>query len=106
MNKNVTSIRKTGQKAYENIYNFIESPNNDGECPYNHATYSSSLVRKLINLYAPTDALIYDPFMGSGTTAIACIKEKRDYIGSEISSNQCKFALNRINIEMMYPSMF
>ena len=35
--------------------------------------------------------------MGTGTTAVACIKYGDDYIGSEISSNQCKFAEDRIH---------
>jgi site-specific DNA-methyltransferase (adenine-specific) len=30
--------------------------------------------------------LVYDPYMGSGTTAIACVKTKRNYIGSELWS--------------------
>lgn len=40
--------------------------------------------------------IIYDPYMGSGTTAIASIKEKKKYIGSEISFNYCKIANERI----------
>lgn len=40
--------------------------------------------------------LIYDPFMGSGTTAIACIDTKRSWIGSEISPEYCKIAEERI----------
>ena len=44
--------------------------------------------------------LIYDPFMGSGTTAVACVNLKRNYIGSEISKEYCKIAEQRIkNIE-------
>ena len=40
--------------------------------------------------------LVYDPFMGSGTTAIASYKLKRNYIGSEISSEYCDMANKRI----------
>ena len=96
MNKKVTSIRKTGQKAYENITNLIEAKNNDGTCPYNKATYSSDLCEKLLTIYAPKEATIYDPFMGSGTTAVACVKMGLNYIGSEISQNQCNWAVERI----------
>lgn len=49
-NKKVTSLRKTGQKAYENILNFIEAKNNDGYCPYNKATFSTDLCKKLLSL--------------------------------------------------------
>lgn len=95
-NKKVTSYRKTGQKAYENIYNFIEAKNNDGACPYNKATYSSELCEHLLSLYCPPDGVVYDPFMGSGTTAVACKKMGLSYIGSEISKNQCQWAEKRI----------
>ena len=40
--------------------------------------------------------LVYDPFMGSGTTAVACKKLGLRYIGSEISQNQVDWALKRI----------
>lgn len=101
-NKKVKTIsEKTGQKFYENVFNFIEAPNNDGPCPLNKATYSSELVYKLLNLYAnPTDK-IYDPFFGTGTNAIGCMKYNEGVndivcIGSEISEGQVQFAKDRI----------
>ncbi len=50
--------------------------------------------------------LIYDPFMGSGTTAIACIKNGNEYIGSELSAEYCKMAQKRIKAEMQKISLF
>lgn len=41
--------------------------------------------------------VVLDPFMGSGTTAIACIETNRKYIGYEISSEYCEMARKRIN---------
>ena len=92
-NKKVTSYRKTGQAAYENIFNYIEAKNNDGTCPYNKATYSSELCEKLLRIYCPSDGIVYDPFMGSGTTAVACKRIGRRCIGSEISENQVLFSV-------------
>jgi len=40
--------------------------------------------------------IIYDPFIGSGTTALAAIHNNRNYIGSEISPEYCEAAKNRI----------
>ena len=40
--------------------------------------------------------LVYDPYMGSGTTALACIKTKRNYIGSEVWSEYIKETNKRI----------
>lgn len=41
--------------------------------------------------------LVYDPFMGSGTTAKMAIKNNRKFIGSEISQEYCDIANKRIN---------
>ena len=99
MNKKVTSIRKTGQKAYQNIFNIVEARNNDGVCPYNKATFSSELCEKLLSMYCPNGGVVYDPFIGSGTTAVACQRMGLSCYGSEISKNQVEFAINRINKE-------
>lgn len=95
-NKRVKSVRKTGQKSYESVWNFVEAANNDGPCPYNKATFSSELVLKLLGMYAPQGALVYDPFMGSGTTLVACEAAGYDSIGSEISDLQCGWARERL----------
>ena len=95
-NKQVTSTRESGQKMYENIYNFIEAKNNDGSNNLNKATYSTELIEKLLQIYFKKGDLIYDSFMGTGTTANACVKYGCNYIGSEISENQCEFAKKRI----------
>ena len=85
---------------YENIYNFIEAKNHDGPCPYNKATYSSDLCRKLLSIYiTKNNALIYDPFMGTGTTAVACKELGLSCIGSEISQQQCEWAENRLALK-------
>lgn len=97
-NKKIVSVRKTGQKMYENIYNIVEAKNNDGPCPFNKATYSSELCEKLLKIYAPInqDTIVYDSFMGSGTTAVACAKLGLKFIGSEISESQCVYSENRL----------
>lgn len=95
-NKRVKSYRKTGQPAYENVFNFIEAKNNDGACPLNKATFSTELVEKLLTLYARDESVIYDPFMGTGTTAVACMRMGLDCIGSELSKAQCEYAEGRL----------
>ena len=44
----------------------------------------------------PTGGVVLDPFMGSGTTALACLKTKRRFIGFEISSDYYEIAKKRI----------
>jgi site-specific DNA-methyltransferase (adenine-specific) len=41
--------------------------------------------------------LVYDPFIGSGTTAVSAIKNKRNFIGSEISKDFYDLTNQRIN---------
>lgn len=50
--------------------------------------------------------LVYDPFMGTGTTAIAAIESDMQYIGSEISKEYCDYAEKRIKIRLSEPKMF
>ena len=96
-NKTVISTRSgTKQKMYSSIPNYIRAKNNDGICPFNKATFSTDFCTQLIYMYAKENAVIYDPFMGSGTTAIACLMNGRSFIGSEISENQVRFAEERI----------
>ena len=96
-NKKLKSKSKTGQCYYENIFNFVEAKNNDGACGLNKATYSSELCEKLLDIYAPyEDTTVYDPFMGTGTTGVACKRMGFNCIGSEISEEQVKFAENRL----------
>lgn len=94
--KELSKVGRNGQKFYKNYFNFIEARNNDGSCPFNKATYSSDLCLKLFDIYAKEGITVYDPFMGSGTTAVACVRRGMNYIGSEISENQVKFAEERI----------
>lgn len=87
-NKEVTSVRKTGQKMYANYFNFIEAKNNDGANKLNKATYSTDLMLKLMSLYCQKGSLIYDPMSGTCTTQNACMIYGCDYLGSELSQAQ------------------
>ena len=45
-------------------------------------------------------SVILDPFMGSGTTAIACIRTGRRFLGIEISQKYFDIAVSRIEAEL------
>ncbi len=47
----------------------------------------------------PTGGIVLDPFLGSGTTAIACVKTGRHYVGIEKDPDYCKIAEQRIQAE-------
>jgi DNA modification methylase len=50
----------------------------------------------MLNSTGENDTVL-DCFLGSGTTAIAAIKNKRNYIGFELQDKYCKTAQDRIN---------
>ena len=81
---------------YESINNFIDAPNNDESNDLNKATFSTKFVRKLLNIYAKENSIVYDPFMGTGTTAKACINDNHKFIGSELSESQVNYANKRL----------
>jgi len=51
----------------------------------------------------PTGGVVLDPFMGSGSTGVACVKAKRDFIGIEIDGDYCEIAKRRIDAELAKP---
>lgn len=54
------------------------------------------LFKHLVEISSNEGDLVFDPFMGSGTTALACKALVRDYLGCEISPEYCKIAEDRI----------
>jgi site-specific DNA-methyltransferase (adenine-specific) len=56
------------------------------------APFPVELPYRLVQLFSYKNDIILDPFMGSGTTAIAAINSGRNYIGFEISEEYCKLA--------------
>lgn len=94
-NKEVSTINeKTNQKFYKNYVNIIEAKNNDGIKCKLKAAYSEEFVEKLMNIYFPEQSLIYDPFIGIGTTARACKKNNRNYLGSELDKEHYDIAIS------------
>lgn len=61
------------------------------------ANFPVALPKMCIELLSFKDDIILDPFMGSGTTAIACLQTDRQYIGFEISPAYHKVAQDRID---------
>jgi DNA modification methylase len=55
------------------------------------------LMERIILLTTKVGDTVIDPFMGCGTTALACINTNRNFIGFEISENYCYIANERIN---------
>jgi site-specific DNA-methyltransferase (adenine-specific) len=63
------------------------------------ATFPLSLVQKIIDGWTDVGDMVLDPFMGSGTTGVACVKMQRKFIGIEISEKYFKYSCERIDTE-------
>jgi site-specific DNA-methyltransferase (adenine-specific) len=61
-----------------------------GEKTGHPAIFPLQLATDMIRSWSNANDLIYDPFMGSGTVAVACSQNFRNYIGSEISAEYCE----------------
>jgi len=72
------------------------------------APYPLKLAERCIQASSLEDEIVYDPFMGSGTTAVACRKgkQKRNFIGSEISKQYIADAEKRIERYEAQTSLF
>lgn len=65
-----------------------------------------SLMTELIELFTQPGQLVCDPFMGSGTTGIACIRTGRQFLGCEKSQEYFELAKCRLLDELSRPQMF
>ena len=64
------------------------------------------LLRYLIRTYSNEGDTILDNCMGSGTTAVACIREKRHFIGFELNKEYFDKACKRIDAERRQLTLF
>jgi site-specific DNA-methyltransferase (adenine-specific)/modification methylase len=60
------------------------------------AVFPEELIYTILENFTKEGNTIYDPFMGTGTTAVVSKKLKRNYIGSEISDEYIKVANKRL----------
>ena len=64
---------------------------------YGHPTEKPlELIKKYVLIGSSEGDLIFDPFMGSGTSAVACKELNRNFIGCEIESKYCEIAEKRL----------
>lgn len=61
------------------------------------------LVCEFVKVHTYDDDMVLDPFMGSGTTGVACVRLNRRFIGIEISKEYCDIAVERIKRELSQP---
>ena len=99
----VTETKITNEKYPTSIIRVDKE--HDGN--YHHPTQKPvNLIRWLVRTYTDEGNLVLDNCIGSGTTAIACIKEKRHFIGYEITKEYFDIAQERIKQEQSQLKLF
>ena len=84
--------------GYQNdMHNFFETPNSSVYGETEHPTEKPlSLMEHFVKIHTNKDDIILDPFMGSGTTGVAAVKNGRNFIGIEKDDEYFKIASKRI----------
>ena len=65
------------------------------------APFPVAIAQRAIYASCPPGGVVYDPFMGSGTTAVAAITEKMNFVGTEISKKYINYANERIRVKQI-----
>jgi DNA modification methylase len=73
----------------------------------NHPTQKPlNLFREIVLLSSNPNDVVFDGYSGSGTTAVACIEEKRNYIVSETNHTYYSDSVKRINKHLQQQTLF
>jgi site-specific DNA-methyltransferase (adenine-specific) len=90
-NRNEVTVTKS-EKIKGNVWEMPVS-----NTKYNHpAIFPEQLAQDHILSWSNAGDTVLDPFIGSGTTAIACINTGRNFIGFELDKHYCDIANERI----------
>ena len=88
------NVFNANRGTVENIWKI--NKNTERGIANHNAMFPVDLPRKIIQLFTRPNDLILDPFMGGGTTAVACVLEGRNFIGFEINNEYFVNSIKRI----------
>jgi len=83
----------------EYVHNVFEIPIASDTNKKHSAAFPKELPKKIIELFSDEGDVILDPFLGTGTTAVAAKELGRKYVGIEINNEYCKMARERLKQE-------
>jgi DNA modification methylase len=101
----IAIARKRGAEFFE----FCSSPvwrHNAGTSELHPTQKPLSLMYRIVNASTRPGATVFDPFMGSGTTGVACVRTGRNFIGCEIDPTYYAIAQRRIAEAQLQPPLF
>ena len=98
----------TGQaRVFHYLYNgMIQGDMKNKDERFHPTQKPTQIICQLLNYYTQENDLILDPFMGSFTTAVACHKLKRRFIGAELDEEYYRLGSERLRAEQNQISIF
>jgi site-specific DNA-methyltransferase (adenine-specific) len=93
-------------RKFEYMWNGVLRAGEVGEEHYHPTQKPVSLMSWLLQEYTKPGDTILDPFMGSGTTGVACVQTGRNFIGIEIDPGYFAIAEKRIHDALQQPNLF
>jgi site-specific DNA-methyltransferase (adenine-specific) len=104
---NIESYEIVNESGDRNPRSVIYFKTSESEGEVKHPTQKPvDLLRYLVLTYTNPNDVVLDATIGSGTTAIACIKEHRHFVGFELNKEYFDRAVKRINDERRQLSIF
>ena len=94
---NTTNIRHLKIARPDNVIEVNNVSNQFTLKSYHPATFPEGLVEFFVKSYSNEGDIVLDPFMGSGTTGVVCIRLNRNFIGMELSEEYFEVSEKRIN---------
>lgn len=90
--------------SQDEMHNFIESPICSGperlKNPKHPTQKPISILKRMIEMASNEDDIIFDPFMGVGSTGVAAMQLNRRFIGVELDPHYCQAGKLRIETEL------
>lgn len=96
LKRDFLSLRAYFDNTHENMTDVWQFPRVKGAERWGHPTPKPvPMIERIIKSSSPIDSLIYDPFLGSGTTLISAERAGRRCYGCEINHQWCELAIQR-----------
>ena len=90
--------------SQDEMHNFMESPICSGserlKNPKHPTQKPISILKRMIEMASNEDDIIFDPFMGVGSTGVAAMQLNRRFIGVELDPQYCQAGKMRIEVEL------
>jgi DNA modification methylase len=96
---NPEKVRELQQRTDKHPRDFWSVPSKRTSTSGHFAVMADEIAEKCVRAVCPPDGVVLDPFLGSGTTALAAITEGRRWVGIELDPEIAKTAEERITRE-------